>query len=161
MNENAILALKEAGLLSDLLGLLPTDVPFDVKTSQGDGGFSLPLSGSHHSPAAMYVDRNCLWVALDPDVARRFSDLTGVKIADPSGNLRTWRLVVHSVDARRPEAAPHLREAVKQSLARSLTQNAASLSTRNNRPGKSAAVCPTHFEGVPVGTGVCSRCAEE
>lgn len=157
---DAVTTLLNLGVAPDLLALLPDDHPFVLKESQGASGNLPPISGSHHSPAALYVDKTCFWVALDPDDARRYSDLSDVKIAEPSGNQTTWRLIVHADDAKRAEAVPHLREAVALAISRSLTYDAAAAGGRSALPGRAALLCPIHFEEMPVGSGVCSRCSE-
>ena len=156
---DALSTLRSLGVAPGLLDLLPSDVPFVLKESQGASGNLPPVSSSHHSPAAVYVDKTCFWVALHPDDARRYSDLSDVKIAEPSGNQTTWRLIVHAHDTKRAEAVPHLRKAVALAINRSLTYDAAAAAGRSAVPGRAALLCPVHFEGMPVGSGVCSRCS--
>lgn len=124
---DATATMRGLGVAPDLLALLPDDVPFVLKDSQGAStSDSWPLvSGSHHSPAVLYVDKTCFWIALDPDDARRYRDLTGARIAEPKGNRTTWHLIVHPSDAQRAGAAQHLREAVKLAITRSLPRQAA------------------------------------
>lgn len=158
-NSNAATTLRDLGVDPDLLALLPDHLPFVLKESQGSSGNLPPISGSHQSPAALYVDKTCFWVALDPEDARRYSHLSGVKVAEPSGNQTTWRLIVHPSDTQRAGAAAHLREAVGLSIGRSVSLQAAADSGRDRGSTKTATICPVHFEEVPVGSGVCSRCA--
>jgi hypothetical protein len=118
--EDAVARLRELGVVPELLALLPDDLPFVLKPSRGTRGNLPPVAGSATSTAALYVGRTCLWVALDPEDAQRYSALTGVRIAAPRGNVTTWRLIVHAEDARRPDAARTLREAVALAVRRSL-----------------------------------------
>lgn len=161
MNEEAVSSLTSLHVAVDLLALLPHDVPFVLKESQGEKGNLPPISASHHTEAAVYVARNCFWLRLDPADARRYSDLTGVKITDPRGNKTTWCLMVHPGEARQPTVKPHLCEATSQAIRRSLDRPAATTADRSATTGpRSGTICPVHFEEIPSGTGICQRCAD-
>ena len=117
MNEESVTALRDLGVSPDLLALLPDEVPFVLKDSQGAKG-NLPLiAASQHSPAALHVGKTSMMAALDPEDARRYRDLTGVKVPEPDGNQSTWRLIIHPADAQAAGAASILREAIAASIA--------------------------------------------
>ncbi len=148
MNEDAVAKLLELGVAPALVGLLPDEVPFVLKESQGKRENLPPISARHDCEAALYVDRSCLWVALDPEDARRYEGLTGSKIAEPGDNKTTWRLIVHPEGVQQPDAVRHLREAVVSAITRSSKRPAGTPGTTSNGAAGKTAVL-----GWPVRVG--------
>lgn len=162
MNGNAKAELTRLGVAPALLTLLPDDLHFVLKQSQGERDNLPPISARHDCEAALYVGRRSFWVALDPEDARRYEGLTGGKIAEPGDNKTTWRLIVHPEAAQQPDAVRHLREAVLLAIRRSSKRPAGTPGIKSSgSTGRVAALCPVHSVEIPVGTGVCSICAED